>query len=199
MARVFISHSSADREIAYKVCELLEQRGVTCWIAPRDITAGSEWAAAISEAIAQTSIFLLIYSCNSAKSIQVPKEMNLAEKRGAVIVPYKIDNTEPIGVFDYFLTGSHWINASPSEGDYRIDELYNVIVCPASPVAEQEKPRRENVLSQHKEQHTLTSMYEQIADILSESDDKEDLERFKSAIHDMASPTSYIVLGESKT
>ncbi len=199
MARVFISHSSADREVAGKVCELLEQRGVTCWIAPRDITAGSEWAAAISEAIAQASIFLLIYSGNSAKSTQVPKEMNLAEKRGAVIVPYKIDNTELVGAFDYFLTGSHWINASPLEGDYRIDELYNVIVCPADPVSEQEKPHSDNVLSQHKEHYTLTAMYEQIADILRESDDKEDLERFRNALHDMASPTSYIVLGESGT
>ncbi|MBV8722991.1 MAG: toll/interleukin-1 receptor domain-containing protein, partial [Candidatus Eremiobacteraeota bacterium] len=35
--KVFISHSSKDREIADAICRHLEAMGVSCWIAPRDI------------------------------------------------------------------------------------------------------------------------------------------------------------------
>ena len=35
---VFISHSTADKTIADAICHRLEEAGVRCWIAPRDIT-----------------------------------------------------------------------------------------------------------------------------------------------------------------
>lgn len=124
MADVFISHSSIDKAIADKLCEELEARGLKCWIAPRDIAAGSEWAAAISDAISETKVMLLIYSHHSSQSTQVPKEINLAESWGKVVIPYKIDDASLAGVFAYFLAGSHWIMANPAEGDYRVDELY---------------------------------------------------------------------------
>ena len=41
---VFISHSSRDAESAEKVCGLLENAGHTCFIAPRDIPSGREYA-----------------------------------------------------------------------------------------------------------------------------------------------------------
>ena len=48
---VFISHSSKDQECAKKVSEFMEASGVPCWIAPRDVTPGSNYGAAIVEAI----------------------------------------------------------------------------------------------------------------------------------------------------
>lgn len=124
MADVFISHSSIDKAVADKLCEELEARGLKCWIAPRDIAAGSEWAAAISDAISETKVMLLIYSHHSSQSTQVPKEINLAESWGKIVIPYKIDDAQLEGVFAYFLAGAHWILANPAEEDYRIDELY---------------------------------------------------------------------------
>jgi hypothetical protein len=38
---VFISHSSRDRSDAQALCRALAGRGVRCWMAPRDIPAGS--------------------------------------------------------------------------------------------------------------------------------------------------------------
>lgn len=127
MADVFISHSSIDKEIADKVCETLEARGLKCWIAPRDIMPGSEWAVAISNAISVVRAMVVIYSKNSAQSTQVPKEIALAEKRGKFILPYKIDDTELEGAFEYYLTGAHWIVANPEKGDYKLEEMYGVI------------------------------------------------------------------------
>ena len=34
---VFVSHASEDHALAEQVCALLEQRGLKCWIAPRDV------------------------------------------------------------------------------------------------------------------------------------------------------------------
>ncbi len=127
MADVFISHSSKDKEIAEKMCEALESKGLKCWIAPRDITPGTEWAVAISDAIATIKVMVVIYSTNSAESTQVPKELGLADKRGKFIVPYKIDDMELTGAFDYYLAGAHWIVANPRNGEYKFDELYGVM------------------------------------------------------------------------
>ena len=44
---VFISYSSVDRTAADTVCSILEQNGIGCWIAPRDITPGLDFAEAI--------------------------------------------------------------------------------------------------------------------------------------------------------
>ena len=128
MADVFISHSSKDKEIADKVCAALEAKGLKCWIAPRDIVPGSEWAVAISNAIAEIKAMVVIYSENSQQSTQVPKEIALAEKRGKCILPYKIDATELTGAFEYYLSGSHWIVANPKNDEYKLDEMYGVIV-----------------------------------------------------------------------
>ncbi len=127
MADVFISHSSIDKELADRVCETLEARGLKCWIAPRDIMPGSEWAVAISNAISVVRAMIVIYSKNSAQSTQVPKEIALAEKRGKFILPYKVDDTELEGAFDYYLTGAHWIVANPEKNDYKFEEMYGVI------------------------------------------------------------------------
>lgn len=44
---IFISYSSKDKNVADALCHYLEERGVPCWIAPRDILPGQTWAGAI--------------------------------------------------------------------------------------------------------------------------------------------------------
>lgn len=128
MSDVFISHSSKDKEIADKVVKFLEDKGLTCWIAPRDIVPGSDWAASISTAITASKVFLIIYSVNSAASEQVAREVSLAEsKQNVFVVPYKIDDTGLSGTFEYFLTGAHWISANYSKKDYKLEELYTIV------------------------------------------------------------------------
>jgi hypothetical protein len=53
--RVFISHSTKDKETAEAICRRLESEGIECWIAPRDIKVGSEWSEAIMRGIAKRS------------------------------------------------------------------------------------------------------------------------------------------------
>src|SRR5436305_1100841 len=56
---VFISYSSQDKLTADAVCAGLESSGIRCWIAPRDILPGQEWAAAILTAL-QTRRMLIL-------------------------------------------------------------------------------------------------------------------------------------------
>ena len=58
---VFISHSSIDRDAAEAIRVALEEAGLACWIAPRDIAPGQNWADAISAAIAEARLLLLVF------------------------------------------------------------------------------------------------------------------------------------------
>ena len=48
---VFLSYAAADRAPAFAVVAGLEGQGIRCWVAPRDIPAGSEYGREIVEAI----------------------------------------------------------------------------------------------------------------------------------------------------
>ncbi len=127
MANIFISHSTIDGELANFLCESFEARGLSCWIAPRNIMPGAEWATSITNAINEANVFFVLYSKNSIKSSQVTKEIGIADRKGKYMLPYKIDDTEPEGAFDYYLTGCQWVIVDPSSGDYKIDELCEII------------------------------------------------------------------------
>src|SRR5690349_20751285 len=68
---VFISHSSADKQLADAACAALESKIVTCWIAPRDIPAGASWRASIVEGIEDSRVMLLVFSVHANKTDQV--------------------------------------------------------------------------------------------------------------------------------
>ncbi|MGZ5408756.1 MAG: toll/interleukin-1 receptor domain-containing protein, partial [Aeromicrobium sp.] len=65
---VFICHSSKDRTIANAICSKLEQNRIRCWIAPRDVLPGSEYAQSIIEAINGSKLTVLVFSDNSNQS-----------------------------------------------------------------------------------------------------------------------------------
>ena len=68
---VFISYSKKDKAVADAICARLEQDGVRCWYAPRDIAPGADWAASIIEAIEKTKIMVLVFTDFANASRQV--------------------------------------------------------------------------------------------------------------------------------
>lgn len=62
---VFIGHSSKDKVAADAVCAALEDNGVRCWIAPRDIKPGRDWSEAIIDGIAAAKVMVLVFSQRS--------------------------------------------------------------------------------------------------------------------------------------
>lgn len=105
--RIFISHSSKDSEIATVICDALENNGMKCWIAPRDIPYGKEWAGEISKAIMNSSAFLFLSSGNSNQSGQVSREIQLAIENQVPIIPIRLDGSEYSDTNKYYLATIH--------------------------------------------------------------------------------------------
>ena len=72
---VFISHSTQDKAVSDAICAALENEGMRCWIAPRDVQPGRSFAGEITRAIQQSKIMVLVFSANSNNSEQVLREV----------------------------------------------------------------------------------------------------------------------------
>ena len=120
---VFISYSHRDKAIADAVCFKLESRGIRCWYAPRDITAGEEWASSIVAAIHSCRAMVLLFSDSSNMSKQVLREVNTAVEEEIPLVPFKLTQTPPKGSMRYYLSTVHWLDAIDPPLEERIDEL----------------------------------------------------------------------------
>ncbi|MBR5504322.1 MAG: TIR domain-containing protein [Methanobrevibacter sp.] len=99
---VYISYSTVDSEIANEVCSILEMNGLNCWIAPRNILAGSNFAEQINEAILSSEAFVLIHSKNSKESAYVKNEVDLAFSDKKRIIPYRVDESILEGVLSLY-------------------------------------------------------------------------------------------------
>ena len=113
--RVFISHASEDHAIAEAVCEAIEGRGIPCWIAPRDITPGKEYAEALYDAIGECTSLLLVFSQYSNRSPQVRREVERAARVGDPIIPFRIDDTVAAGSLQFNVGAMDWL--APSSVD----------------------------------------------------------------------------------
>jgi hypothetical protein len=110
--KVFISYSTKDADVANAVCKALEAEGVPCWIAPRDILPGEEYADAIIEALNNCQLFLVILSEESNSSPQVRREVERAVSKNLSILTFRIDNTILSKAMEYYLSNRHWLDAS---------------------------------------------------------------------------------------
>ena len=124
---VFISYSTKDIDVANAICCSLEASGIRCWIAHRDIVPGSDWAESINTAIKSSAVMVLVFSESSNNSTQVAKELNLAISNKLVILPFKIDQSAPTGSMEYYLSDTHWLQASSDITD-EITSLTEVVV-----------------------------------------------------------------------
>ena len=108
---VFISYANQDKNVADAICAALEQNGIRCWIAPRDVPAGRIWGEAIIDAIADSRVMVLVFSAHSNRSDQVVREVERAVAKGVVIIPFRIDEAVMSGSMEYFLSAYHWLDA----------------------------------------------------------------------------------------
>jgi hypothetical protein len=108
---VFISYSSKDKATADAACAALETAGIRCWIAPRDVRAGTEYAEGIIEGIDSCRIMVLIFSSNANASPQIHREIERAVSKGLTIIPFRIEEIEPTKAMEYYLGAIHWLDA----------------------------------------------------------------------------------------
>lgn len=116
--RIFISHSSHDAEKATGICSVLERDGHSCFIAPRDIRPGREYAEEIINGISGADILLLLLSEQSNHSPHVLREVERAGSSCIPIIVYKLEEVELTKSMEYFLMTNQWIDGM-EDSDYR--------------------------------------------------------------------------------
>jgi hypothetical protein len=108
---VFISHSAQDKKVSETICAALEQSGIRCWIAPRDVRPGKSFPGEITRAIQQSKVMLLIFSRHSNSSEQVLREVQLAVDCHLPIVRLRIEDIPLSDDLRYYLSTPHWLDA----------------------------------------------------------------------------------------
>ena len=92
---VFISYATEDKPTTDAACAALEARGIRCWIAPRDVLPGMDYAHAVVKAIDESGVMVLVFSSRSSCSPQVRTEVELPVSSGIPILPFRIENVPP--------------------------------------------------------------------------------------------------------
>ena len=87
MSDIFVSYASQDRDAAFRIVAFLEQNGIRCWVAPRDVPPGMEYGEAILNGIAQSRALVLILSDQSNESQFVRKEVERAVSKTKPVLP----------------------------------------------------------------------------------------------------------------
>ena len=108
---VFISHAYKDKGIANAICAKLESASVRCWIAPRDILTGEDWAKAIRKAIGSSRIVVLVFSENANTATHIEREIANAFYTGRVIMPFRLDDAIPRRNFLSYLDSVRWFDS----------------------------------------------------------------------------------------
>jgi len=111
---IFISYSTKDQKIVEGLSAYLEQNGIRCWVAYRDIPIGKDWADFIPKAIEECKIMVYVHSATSNISAEINKEIALCLKNGHPIIPFKIENVDYLGSKAYHLVTINWIDAFPN-------------------------------------------------------------------------------------
>lgn len=109
---IFLSHSSKNADVALSICRTLESNDYKCFLAPRDIRSGYEYAAEIINGIDRSDVLLLILSKDSNSSPHVLREIERAVSKSIPIIVYKLESVELNSSMEYFLMTHQWLNAS---------------------------------------------------------------------------------------
>src|SRR5437870_3463073 len=92
----------------------LENQGVACWIAPRDMPPGRAYGAELVAAIRASRAVVLLFSHHSNASPHVLNEIERAASLRIAVLPVRIEDMLPSSEMEYFLSRPHWLDAMPA-------------------------------------------------------------------------------------
>src|SRR5688572_19957864 len=127
----FISFASENREKAEAICASLERRGFVCWIAPRDVLAGREYADEIIGGIERSASVVLVLSEAANASVFVDREIERAFSKQKPIFPVRIEEVTPSPSLELFISGTHWLDAWEGDWDQHMARLARDLAGPA--------------------------------------------------------------------
>ena len=131
--RVFLSYSSADREIVREYANKLRHVGVDVWFDEMHLRPGDDWVRAIERAMDSSDFIAFFMSQNSMRRGFVQKELNLAFNRWqtmppdrALILPVLLDKDSVSGM-PPLLRDIHWLDATDGNISKAVDRLAEAI------------------------------------------------------------------------
>lgn len=142
---IFISHSSKDKLIADAICSRLENQGIRCWIAPRDVNPGRDYSDQIQEALERSTVMVIVLSSGSNTSRHVKSEIDRAFSLGQIIIPFRVENIELDKGLAYYLAKTHWLDAVTPPLNQHIDRLATTIHKLSTPDVPAATPTRATV------------------------------------------------------
>jgi hypothetical protein len=131
----FISYASADKKKAQEITDALEQRGLKCWVAPRDVRGGRAYGDEIIRGIEISRCLVLVLSAAGNESPFVAREVERAVSKRKSVFPVRIEDVLPAPGLELFISTTHWIDAWSGKLSPKVDEL-------AALIAEEEAGRR---------------------------------------------------------
>ena len=105
----------------------LWKAGVTCWIAPRDVTPGAFYGDEIVHAIDAAKAIVLILSQHAAASPHVLREVERAASKRHTVISLRIDKAPLPPGLEYFLNTSQWLDASSGDTVRALPRLVSAV------------------------------------------------------------------------
>lgn len=144
---VFLSYEHSLKSIVDRICAELENDGIRCWYAPRDVIG--DYATSIVSAIDEASVFVVLLNNESSRSPHVLNEVEMAYKRiidkegELTILPLRLDNEDLSKAMEYYVKRMHWIDATTQSVENAVQELKHKIKAIIKPARQEEEVRIE--------------------------------------------------------
>ncbi len=106
---VFISYHSSKEELAAHLSKYMQRQGIQAWYAGKNIRSGEQWDEAIHRAIKNCQAVVLLFCASADASIQVKRELSLADKYKKPVFWLRVERVEPNNL-SYFLTSTQWLD-----------------------------------------------------------------------------------------
>ena len=123
---VFISHSSANEQQVKPLCEYLEDKGLKCFVSYRDIPTGVSYPGAITRALRESKMLLLVLSKESNESTQVDRELTLANDQKMKMSCFRLEDIAYSDDKAYLMSGVNWLDAFPAPEQYYFALLQDI-------------------------------------------------------------------------
>lgn len=132
MNNIFLSFSSVQSEEARKVCRFLEERGMRCFIATRDLIPGEEYAAQLVNRIENSDAVVLLLSTASNESPHVLREIEFAVSHHIPIIVYPLEKVVLTKSMEYFLMTHQWITDTENRDERLVESLQHLLSAKAA-------------------------------------------------------------------
>ena len=129
---IFISYTTKPElsgRVALAIVQELERRGLRCWIAPRDLDAGEDYMAQLSDRVSESKAVILVFSAEANHSPHVKREVGMAFENEVPIIPFRIEDVQPDQSLKYCIGQVHWFDALTAPIGGHIKNLANRVAA----------------------------------------------------------------------